>query len=145
MLTGAVEYIELPLQLKTVALATDELLWFQKSKSDKSGGLTQQSFIANSMTNSSGFVVSGDKRSKGNGWGHIASPVPSVAGDHLYVPIMNGTVYVVRWDSPSLDEKAIVGINDLGFVGESWTRASLAFSAGRIYAHTIKELICIEQ
>jgi len=145
VLTGAVEYIELPLQLKTVASATDELLWYQMSKSDKSGGLTQQSFLANSMTNSSGFVVSGDKRSKGNGWGHIASPVPSVAGDHLYVPIMNGTVYVVRWDSPSLDEKAIVGINDLGFVGESWTRASLAFSAGRIYAHTIKELICIEQ
>jgi hypothetical protein len=39
----------------------------------------------------------------------------------------------------------VVGINDLGTVGESWTRASLSFADGRIYAHTIKELICIEQ
>jgi hypothetical protein len=142
---GNVEYLELPLQLKTVGTAASELLWFQPSMAEKSRGLNQQSFTPNSLTNSSGFVVSGDKRSRGNGWGHIASPVPSVAGAHLYIPVMNGTVYVVRWDSDKLDEQALVGINDLGTAGESWTRASLSFSAGRIYAHTIKELICIEQ
>ncbi|HIA63738.1 MAG TPA: hypothetical protein EYM79_09490 [Planctomycetes bacterium] len=142
---GKVEYLELPLQLKTVGIAASELLWFQPPLADNSRGLNQQSFTPNSLTNSSGFVVSGDKRSRGNGWGHIASPVPSVAGAHLYVPVMNGTVYVVRWDSDKLDEQALVGINDLGTVGESWTRASLSFAAGRIYAHTIKELICIEQ
>jgi len=142
---GTIEYLELPLQKKTVPSETDQLLWFQPSMSAKSGALHQQSFTPNSMTNSSGFVVSGDKRSRGNGWGHIASPLPSVAGEYLYVPVMNGTVYVLRWNSDRLDEHAVAGINDLGTVGESWTRASLSFSAGRIYAHTIKELICIEQ
>jgi hypothetical protein len=143
--TGTVEYLELPLQLKTAANAPSKLLWFQPPTAARSTGLTQQSFTPNSMTNSSGFVVSGDKRSRGNGWGHTASAVPSVAGEHLYVPVMNGTVYVVRWDSDKLDEQVLVGINDLGVAGESWTRASLSFSGGRIYAHTIKELICIEQ
>ena len=143
--TGRLEYLELPLQLNTVASRDQQLLWFEPPMATKSKGLTQQSFSPNSMRNSSGFVVSGDPRSRGNGWGHIASPVPSVAGDHLYIPVMNGTVYVVRWNSEKLDEHAIAGINDLGTTGESWTRASLSFSGGRIYAHTIKELICIEQ
>ena len=142
---GTIEYLELPLQIKTVGTATSKMLWYQSPMADKSGALNQQSFIPNSMTNSSGFVVSGDKRSRGNGWGHIASPLPSVAGEYLYVPVMNGTVYVLRWNSDKLDEYAVVGINDLGTVGESWTRASLSFADGRIYAHTIKELICIEQ
>ena len=142
---GTLEYLELPLQLKTTVAVGTDLLWYHPPLPGKAQGLTQQSFAPNSMVNSSGFVVSGDKRSRGNGWGHIASPVPSVAGDHLYIPVMNGTVYVVRWNADKLDEHALVGINDLGTAGESWTRASLSFSEGRIYAHTIKELICIEE
>ena len=142
---GVLEYLELPLQLKSAAAVDPELLWYQTPMNGNASGLTQQSFTPNAMTNSSGFIVSGDKRSRGNGWGHIAAPVPSVAGDLLYIPVMNGTVYVVRWNADKLDEHALVGINDLGTAGESWTRASLSFSEGRIYAHTIKELICIEE
>ena len=37
----------------------------------------------------------------------------------------------------------VVVINDLGPVGQSWTRASISFSEGRAYTHTILELICI--
>ena len=96
------------------------------------------------MQNSRGFVVMGDARSKGNGWGHIAAPSPTVAGENLYVPVMNGTVYVLKRDSEVLDESAIVGINDLGPAGQSWTRGSVSFADGRAFAHTIRELICIE-
>lgn len=85
----------------------------------------------------------GDKRSKGNGWGHVAAPSPSVAGDHLYVPVMNGTVYVLKANAEKWDESAIVSINDLGPAGQSWMRASLSFSEGRIFVHTMRELICI--
>ena len=85
----------------------------------------------------------GDKRSTGNGWGHIAAPTPSVAGPNLYVPVMNSTVYVIDWNAGKLDEKAIVAINDLGPAGQSYTRASLFFDGGRTFAHTIRELICI--
>jgi len=34
-------------------------------------------------------------------------------------------------------------LNELGPAGEAWNRASLSFSEGRLFAHTIKEVICI--
>ncbi|MDF1862985.1 MAG: PQQ-binding-like beta-propeller repeat protein [Verrucomicrobiales bacterium] len=141
--SGAVEYLELPLQLSRVKGEADQLLWYVEPASKKEPKLEQQVFVNNDMKNSRGFVVFGDKRSKGSGWGHIASPTPSVAGDHLYVPVMNGTVYVIRWNAETLDESAVVAINDLGPVGQSYTRAGLSFSDGAAFAHTIRELICI--
>jgi len=142
--TGKVEYLELPLQLKREwDSEEDQLLYFKEPAKKGDPKLEQQVWVPNSMKNSRGHVVFGDKRSKGSGWGHVASPSPSVAGDHLYIPVMNGTVYVIRWDTEVLDENAIVAINDLGPVGESYTRASLSFADGLIYAHTLRELICI--
>ena len=102
-----------------------------------------QGFAENDMVNTRGHVVFGDKRSMGSGWGHIASPSPSVARENFYMPVMNGTVYVIRWSAKTLNEDAIVAINDLGPVGKSWTRASISFSDGKAFAHTIRELICI--
>ena len=102
-----------------------------------------QTIVPNEMKNSRGHVVFGDKRSKGSGWGHVAAPSPSVAGDNLYVPVMNGTIYVINWKAKTLDENAIVAVNDLGPAGQSYTRASLSFAHGKAYAHTIKALICI--
>ena len=103
-----------------------------------------QGFALNDMKNSSGHRVVGDLRSRGNGWGHHASQLPTVIGKRLFVPTMSGTVYVIDYANKVLDNRAIVSINDLGPVGESWNRASLSFSRGRLYAHTIRELICIE-
>ena len=57
--------------------------------------------------------------------------------------MMNGTVYVLKWNANTLDENAIEAINDLGMAGHSWTRASLSFVGEHLYAHTIGELICI--
>jgi hypothetical protein len=102
-----------------------------------------QAIAPNEMKNSRGFIVMGDKRSKGNGWGHVAAATPSVAGGHLYVPVMNGTIYVIDWDAEVLDESAVVAINDLGPVGQSYHRGSVSFAGGRAFAHTIRELICI--
>ena len=56
---------------------------------------------------------------------------------------MNGTVYVIRWGAEKLDENAVVAINDLGPVGQSFHRGSISFAGGRAFAHTICELICI--
>jgi outer membrane protein assembly factor BamB len=140
---GAVEYLELPLQLARAADADDRRQWYTEPKTKKGTQMKDQAIAANDMKNSRGFTVFGDKRSKGNGWGHIASATPSVAGDHLYVPVMNGTVYVVRWNAKTLDEQAVVAINDLGPAGRSFNRGGISFAAGRAYAHTIRELICI--
>ncbi len=85
----------------------------------------------------------GDARSMGNGWGHQASAIPTAIGDYLFVPVMSGNVYVLRHDSETLDENSLVSINDLGPIGQSWTRASISYSKGKLYAHTIGKLICI--
>ena len=149
--SGAVEYLELPLQLVREPNQDDQFAWYQeppeavgkKKKIDKRFQIQYQAQVANEARNSRGLIVMGDDRSVGNGWGHVAAPSPTVAGDHLYVPVMNGTVYVLNWRAETLDESALVAINDFGPAGKSWTRASLSFADGSAYAHTIRELICI--
>jgi outer membrane protein assembly factor BamB len=74
---------------------------------------------------------------------NVAAPSPTVAGSRLYLPVMNGTIYIINWKADALDEKSIIAINDLGPIGQSYNRASLSFANGKACAHTIKELICI--
>ena len=156
--TGVVEYLQLPVQLlRTPDNPRDFLLWDQSGMPDdvvdrlkRRGGkrpatlpINQWCFAPNEMKNSRGYVVMGDARSRGSGWGHHASQLPTVVGNRLYVPVMNGTVYVIDARAKTLDERAIVAINDLGPVGKSFNRASLSFAGGRLFAHTIREVICI--
>ncbi len=132
--TGRVEYLQLPVQLIRQPDQADGYVW----------DLQDDAFIAADMTNNDGHVVMGDKRSRTHTWGHHASPIMTVVGDHLYLPTLSGTVYCIRWNAPQLREDAVLGISDLGPAGPTWTRASLSYSAGRLYAHTIRQLICIE-
>ena len=97
----------------------------------------------NEMKNSRGFLVMGDARSRKNNWGHHASPIPTAAGDRLFLPTMDGKVYVLNARAETFDERALLCVNDLGPAGRSWTRASLSFSRGRLYAHSIREVLCI--
>lgn len=128
--TGKVEYLEVPVQVVRVKNAQDELLW---SKA-----------LPNDMRNAKGFLATRDKRNAGNGWGHCSAASPIVIGDYLYMPTMIGMVYIVKWNSPVLDEKALVSIGDLGPAGKTWSLSSLSYSDGKIYARTMKELICID-
>lgn len=150
--TGKVEFLQLPVQLmRKPDSKHDKLLWDAdgvsadtvKQVGKKGIPITRWAFRPNDMKNSRGYVVMGDARSQGNGWGHHATAIPTAVGNHLYIPIMSGTVYVLNWNAPTLDEKALVAINDLGPVGQSWTRASLSFAGGQVYGHTIRELICV--
>lgn len=158
--TGAVEYLQLPVQMKPgPEKAEDQLLWDWsglpkdilvrvQSKRKKPGQqvpITQWAFEPNSMLNSRGFEVMGDARSRGNGWGHHASAIPTAIGGKLFIPVMSGTVYVLQSGQESFDEKALVSINDLGPIGPTWTRSSLSFANGRLYARTVHELLCIGQ
>jgi acetyl esterase/lipase len=160
--TGKVEYLQLPVQSKPgVTPADDQLLWSpadlsaeqiaELSKGAKKGKkapktlpITKWAFSLNDMKNSRGYVVMGDGRSTGNGWGHQASAIPTAIGDYLFVPVMSGNVYVLKHAAKTLDENALVSINDLGPIGQSWTRASISYSKGKLYAHTINKLICID-
>lgn len=156
--SGQIEFLQLPVQLRRSAHLEDEYLWTPRGlteeeieaamssqrKRPKTLPIQLWTYRPNDMKNSRGHVVMGDQRSRGNGWGHHASQVPTIVGKHLYLPVMNGTVYVIRWDAQRLDEHAITAINDLGPVGESFNRASLSFANGKLFAHTIKGIVCID-
>jgi hypothetical protein len=43
-----------------------------------------------------------------------------------------------------LDKNALLAINDLGTLGESFTRASLTTDGKRVFAHTIHGVIAFE-
>ncbi|MEC7678706.1 MAG: PQQ-binding-like beta-propeller repeat protein [Planctomycetota bacterium] len=123
----------MPVQVLRNKNQADRLVW----------SLNESSFIPADMKNNDGFLVMGDRRSRTNTWGHHASPIMTVVGSHLYIPTMSGTVYCIDWNVGSLDENAILSINDLGVAGPTWTRSSISFDSGKLYARTIKQLICI--
>jgi len=127
--TGEVEYLQVPVQIVRRPGQKDEVLWDTAMKND--------------MKNADGFVATNDKRNAGNGWGHVSAAPGIVIGDQLYFPTMIGMVYVLDWNAEKLDEKALLSISDLGPATETWTLSSLAYANGRIYARTLKELICI--
>jgi len=127
--TSKVEYLEVPVQVVR-----------QKGKEDQTNWTEA---IPNDMRNSAGHLATQDKRNAGSGWGHCSAASPIVIGDHLYMPTMIGMVYVLKWNAPTLDEKALVTISDLGPAGKTWSLSSLSYHNGKIYARTLKELICI--
>lgn len=127
--SGKVEYLEVPVQVVHPKNSEDKTLW--------------KKALPNDMRNASGFLATKDKRNAGNGWGHCSAASPIVIGDHLYMPTMIGMVYVLKWNAPVLDQNALVSISDLGPAGQTWSLSSLSYCSGRIYARTMKELICI--
>lgn len=131
--TGAVEYLQLPAQLmpSPQSRQQDVRLWGKGNPNNR-------------PLNASGFAV-GDKGHNGTGWGHISAASPTLVGRYLLLPVVTGTVYVIDTTVEQLSPKSIVAINDLGPGGETWTLASLTFAKGRLYAHTMKEIICIEE
>jgi len=126
--TGKVEYLQVPAQIVRKKGQPDEVLW------DKS--------LPNDMKNANGFRATQDKRNAGSGWGHVTAAPPIVVGKYIYWPTMAGVVYVVDWTAPRLNEKALISASDLGPAGETWSLSSLTFAGGRLYARTLKELIC---
>ena len=127
--TGKVEYLQVPVQVKREMGQDEMVAWRDPVKND--------------MKNANGNRVTQDKRNAGDGWGHVSAASPIVVGDYLYMPTMLGMVYVVRWQAEQFDERALVGVADLGPLGGTWTLSSLSFSEGNLYARTLKHLICI--
>ncbi len=130
--TGAVEYLEVPAQLMANrnGRARDVRLWGKPNPTNR-------------PRNANGFAV-GDKGHAGSGFGHISAASPIRVGRYLFFPVVTGTVYVIDTEVETLSPKSLVAVNDLGPGGETWTLASLAFAEGRLYAHTMKEILCIE-
>ncbi len=130
--TGEVEYLELPAQLMPSEESREQDVW-----------LWGKGNPHNRPLNAAGFAV-GDKGHNGTGWGHISAASPTAIGRHLFFPVVTGTVYVIDAQAKQLSPASIVAVNDLGPGGETWTLASLTYANHRLYAHTMKEILCIE-
>ena len=102
--SGKVEYLEVPAQIIRKEGKGEEVLWGET--------------IPNDMKNADGFKATKDKRNAGSGWGHVSSAPPIVVGDLIYFPTMVGMVYVLKWNSELLNEKAMISLSDLGYAGE---------------------------
>lgn len=150
--TGKVEYLELPLQVLRQPGMPEKILWnanhlaeeLAEPAGKKKRDLTTTSLRHNAVKNSRGWTVMGDARAKANGWGHTASPLPTAFGSQLIIPILSGMVFVIQADSDALDESAVLAINDLGMLGQSFTRANLTTDGRRVFAHTIQGVLAFE-
>lgn len=130
--TGMTEYLRVPIQVVHENGEDRRLVWDKRK------------VVPNDTRNSRGIDVGvADKRSKGNGWGHISAAPPTRVGNILYVPTMIGTTYVIDTTADRLDEKALLSVSDLGPQGKTWTLGSFSFANGRLYHRTMKEVICI--
>lgn len=151
--SGKVEYLELPLQVLREPGKEERVLWNAEQRPSDLAMLENKKFKnnisyvslrLNSMRDSRGFKVSGDGRDIGNGWGHTASPYATAMGNRLFVPILCGVVFVVDTEAEKWDESAVVAVDDLGALGEAYTRASVTTDGTRVYGRTIREVLAFQ-
>lgn len=93
--------------------------------------------------NSRGIDVASDPRSRRDGWHWVFLAPPLVAGGCIYWTLQNGITYVLNAKVRELDESALVGVNDLGPLGGTWSLGGMAVVDGRIYHRSMRELVCI--
>ncbi|HEY1536231.1 MAG TPA: hypothetical protein VGF76_19555, partial [Polyangiaceae bacterium] len=83
-------------------------------------------------------------RSHTDGWSSpafVASPI--LLGNKLYFGTTLGITYVIDATAKVLDESAILGIGDLGTLGQTWSLAGPSFADGVLYHHSSKEVVAI--
>jgi len=152
--SGSVEYLELPLQLLREKGEQEQVLWNAEHRKEDLAAITKKgwknnvsytSLVPNRVKNARGIKVMGDDRAVGNGWGHTASPLATAFGNRLYVPILSGLVFVIHADAEVFDESAVHAVNDLGTLGDAYTRASISTDGTAIYGRTILEVIAFDE
>lgn len=124
---GKVEYIQAPIQVLRELGKEDQLLW--------------KSHIPARAENARGIETSSDKRSLGNGWGHVTCGAPIAVNQYVYFPTMIGMTYVVDATRPVFDAKALVAINDLGPASITWSLSGPSFADGSIFHRGLKEVV----
>ena len=129
--TGAVEYLELPAQL------------MPSPRSRRIGRAAVGNRNPNNQPlNASGFAVGDkghDRQRLGAHFRRQSDPdrTLSVSSRRDRNRLRD------RHQAEHLTPESLVAVNDLGPGGETWTLASLTFAKGRLYAHTMKEIVCI--
>lgn len=126
---GSVEYLEVPTGVVRAA-GGDRFLWRTPRTA--------------CPLNSRGVEVTGDDRSRWDGWDWVFNGSPTRAGNQLYFTLASGLVYVIEAGTDALVPSALLSLSDLGAAGEVWSANSVSCAGGRLYHRTGAELICIE-
>jgi len=130
--TGKVEYLEVPVGVERLAGKSDRLLY--------------TSPITTQTTDYKGREVAPEDRSRTDGWtipAFFASP--TAINGRLYMSTMLGITYVVNSRARTFDKSALLAVNDLGPVGETWSLNSVSYAGGHLFSRSLKEVVCIGQ
>jgi outer membrane protein assembly factor BamB len=119
--SGRVEYLELP---------------------TAPGGVYKKP-VAASTVNSQSRDIAQDPRSKRDGWHWVFIGSPIAVDGKIYYTIQNGVTYVLNGKTKPMDERAILAVNDLGPLGQTWSLNTPTAVNGKLYHRTMKELICL--
>ena len=128
--TGKVEYLEVPVGVERLPGQPDRFLYGQALRTN--------------VEDAKGRDVAAEDRSRTDGWqipAFFGSPI-AVDGK-IYLGTMLGVTYVIDGRARVLDEKALLAVNDLGPLGETWSLNSLSYAEGRLYHRSLKEVVCI--
>ncbi len=126
---GHTEYLQVPVQVVRSPNSPDEVLWNRH--------------IPSNGSNSRGMKTANDRRSTGDGWGHVTAGSPIAVNDYVYFSTMIGMTYVVDSQQAVFDESALVSINDLGSAGSTWSLSSPAYANRKLYHRGLRHVVCI--
>ena len=128
--TGKVEYLEVPVGVDRAPDRPERLVYGRS--------------LQTSTADNQGKDVAGDGRSHTDGWEIPAFfPSPVALGGHVYMSTTMAVTYVVDAGAVTLDEHALLGINDLGPLGQAWSLAGPSYGGGLLYHHSLRELVAI--
>lgn len=128
--TGKVEYLEVPVGVERLAGLPDRMLYSIP--------------ITTKTTDYKGRDVAPEDRSRTDGWtipAFFASP--TAINGKLYMSTMLGVTYVVNSRAKTFDRSALLSVNDLGPVGETWSLNNISYAGGRLFTRSLKEVVCI--
>lgn len=100
--------------------------------------------VAASTVNTAGNDVAQDARSRRDGWHWCFIGSPTVIDGKIYWTLQNGITYVIDGRVEILDGRAILAVNDLGPLGQTWSMNSVSYANGRLYHRSMKELVCLQ-
>jgi hypothetical protein len=128
--TGKVEYLELPVGVERKPGAPDAFIYGRS--------------LRTRTEDAKGRDVAAEDRSRTDGWEIDAFfPTPVVLGGKVYISVALGLTYVIDARAAVLDEHALLAVNDLGPLGETWSMSSPSYSDGMLYHRSLKELVAI--
>ena len=128
--TGKVEYLELPVGVERTP--------------GKPGHFIYGRSLTTHTVDNAGREIADEQRSRTDGWQVNAFfPTPIVLGNKIYFSTMLGVTYVIDAQALVLDEKAVLAVNDVGPLGDTWSLNGPSYADGMLYHRSAKELIAI--